>query len=170
MNTKICHSVIIFILSYLFYNPLYAINENGYDLAEEDWLAVKDKTNRLDELTYLPSFLPIIMKNHNTLQLTKKQISLLHAWRQQYYLEMVLIRNEIITEELNFKKAERDIEASRNDFYDIQDTIQNLQKELLQIRLSYKKVIMHSHLTHEQLNNLVLILEGNPTVASVIQY
>ena len=170
MNSKTYHSVIVFILSYLFLSPLYAANENGYDLAEEDWLAVKDKINRLDELTYLPSFLPIIMKNHNTLQLTKKQISLLHAWHQKYYLEMILIRNEIIKEELNFTKAERDIETSRNDFYNIQNTIQDLQKELLKINLSYKKVILHSHLTHEQLDNLVLILEDNPTVASVIQY
>ena len=169
MNIKAHHSVILFVISYLFYSPLYAINENGYDPAEEDWLVAKDKINLQDELTYLPTLLPIIMKHHNTLQLTNRQVSLLHAWRQKHYLNMMVIRNEIIREQLNFKKAERDITTSRNTFYDIQNTILSLQQDLLKIKQSYRKVMIHC-LTPEQWDNLVLILDDNPSIASVIQY
>ena len=58
--------------------PVWAMHESGHDLSDEEWSTIKDKIELLDNLNYLPTSLPTIMRHRDVLELTDEQLSLIH--------------------------------------------------------------------------------------------
>ena len=169
MNMKTHNSIIIFIISYLFCTSLYAVQGSGHDLVDEEWSTEKGKVYSLDELSDMPVLLPLILRNHDVLKLTNRQVMTINNWRQKHYVNLMVVMNEIIRNQTNYKKAALDLKTPDSKLYDMQNTILNLQEKLYNIKLTYRKMMAYEF-TQEQWNNLAFILTDHPKIAGLIQH
>ena len=75
MNALITKISVLFTFLFLITKPAWAMHESGHDLTDEEWLTVKGKVELLDNLYYLPTLLPTIMRHRDALELTEEQIA-----------------------------------------------------------------------------------------------
>ena len=167
MNIHTNKAVIFIIISYLFNSPLYAMHESGHDLSDEEWSIVKDRVELLDNINYMPTLLPTIIKNRDVLQLTDQQIEVFRDWRKQHYGNMVNTMNKIIEKRIDFKKAALNPEVSNDKLIEMQNSILTIQRKLLNIKLNCRKTLVDTF-TDEQWDNFAFVLSDHPKLASFI--
>ena len=73
-----------------------AKHNSDHPLTANDWKEVMDKVVLLEDSGIMPTLLPVIMRNQDTLELTTEQINAFRAWRKKNYTHMVNVMNEII--------------------------------------------------------------------------
>jgi uncharacterized protein YjgD (DUF1641 family) len=83
--------------------PVQAKHNSDHPLSAEDWKEVMDKVVLLEDSGLMPTLLPVIMKNQDTLQLTTEQLNTFRAWRKKNYTNMVNIMNKIIEKMVEFR-------------------------------------------------------------------
>jgi hypothetical protein len=159
---------ILFTISGLFTEPLWAAHENGHDFSDKEWSSINSKLELLDKLNYLPTLLPTIMRHRDALELTNQQIKALRHWRKQNYENMVGVMNAIIEKRIDFKKAAFNTETTENDLRKMQNDILALQKKLLDIKLTCRRLIMDTF-TEQQWDNFAFVIADDPALASFIQ-
>ena len=161
-------NIILFLICMLFSSTLYAMHESGHNLTDEEWDYVKEKVDLLDELNYMPTLLPVIMKNRDVLLLTKSQIASFRSWRKQHYGNMIRVMNEIIEKRIAFKVAVLNLKTTNEELVSMQNDILDTQRKLLEIKLSCRKTLFETF-TAEQWDNFVFVLSDHPKLASFIQ-
>jgi hypothetical protein len=122
----------------------------------------------LDNVNYMPTLLPTIMRHRDLLELTKEQISSFRDWRKHNYGTMVDTMNSIINKRIDLKKASLNPETSEENLRDMQNDILILHKQLLEIKLSCRKMLVDSF-TEEQWDNFAFVVAEDPKLASLIQ-
>jgi hypothetical protein len=168
MNTQAKTLAICIAISCLESKPLWAVHESGHNLTDEEWSIVRDRVELLDEINYMPTLLPTIMRNRDVLQLTDQQIRSFRDWRKHHYGSMVNTMNKIIEMRIDFKKAALNPGVSDGVLIDMQNDILVLQKELLKIKLTCRKMLVDSF-TDEQWDNFAFVVADHPKLASFIQ-
>ena len=126
-----------------------------------------EKVLLLENTGLLPTLLPVIMKNQDTLQLTDEQISAFRAWRKENYTNMVNIMNEIIEKMVQFRIESLSPDFSNEHLLSFQSEIHDLQRQLLKLKLSCRELVMTSF-TDEQWENFVFVVSDNPKLASLV--
>ena len=82
-----------------------AKHDSDHPLTADDWKGVMDKVVLLEDSGLMPTLLPVIMRNQDTLELTGEQVNAFRAWRKKNYTHMVNVMNEIIEKSVQFRVA-----------------------------------------------------------------
>jgi hypothetical protein len=80
---------------------------------------------------------------------------------------MVNIMNEVIEKMVQFRIESLSPEVSNERLLAFQSEIQDLQRQLLKIKLSCRKLIMTTF-TDEQWDNFAFVVSDNPRLASLV--
>ena len=158
--------LIIVALLFLF-TTAQAKHNSDHPLTADDWKEVMDKVVLLESSGLMPTLLPVIMRNQDTLELTNEQINGFRAWRKQNYTHMVNVMNEIIEKSVQFRVAALSPRISSDDLYALQSEIQDLQRQLLKIKLSCRELVTTSF-TETQWENFAFVVADIPKLASLV--
>ena len=144
-----------------------AKHDSDHSLTADDWKEVMEKVVLLEASGLMPMLLPIIMGNKDALQLTDKQVNSFRSWRKKNYTNMVNIMNKIIEEKVQFRIESLSPRITSDRLLAFQSEIQELQRQLLKIKLSCREQVMTSF-TDEQWDTFAFIVSDNPGLASLM--
>ena len=144
-----------------------AKHNSDHPLSADDWTEVMDKVVLLESSGLMPTLLPVIMRNQDTLELTNDQINAFRAWRKKNYTHMVNVMNEIIEKSVQFRVAALSPRITSAELYVLQSEIQDLQRQLLKIKLSCRELVTTSF-TETQWENFAFVVADNPKLASLM--
>ena len=144
-----------------------AKHNSDHPLSSDDWKEVMEKVVLLESSGLMPTLLPVIMRNQDTLELTDQQINAFRAWRKKNYTHMVNVMNEIIDKSVQFRVSALSPDISSDQLYALQSEIQELQRQLLKIKLSCRELVTTSF-TDEQWENFAFVVADNPKLASLV--
>jgi hypothetical protein len=155
-------------LAFLFIcSTAQAKHDSNHPLTAEDWKEVMDKVVLLEGSGLMPTLLPVIMRNRDTIELTDEQVNSFRAWRKKNYTHMVNIMNETIEKSVEFRVAALSPRITSDQLYVFQSEIQELQRELLKIKLSCR-VLVTTSFTDAQWENFAFVIADNPKLASLM--
>ena len=77
----------------LLFTTASAQHSSEHPLSDKEWEAVAENVSLLDNAVFIPSLLPIIMRNRDAQQHTEGQMDRLYNWRKNHYENMVNIMN-----------------------------------------------------------------------------
>ena len=137
-------------------------------LNAQQWNTLREQVNLLDKVAYLPSLLPVIMSNRDSLELSDAQVSAFREWRRVHYQEMVDLMNEIIQRRIALSKASLDHNVADDQLLADQKAIFALQEKLLRLRLSCRKLLTTTF-SPSQWENFAFILEEYPKYAGLLE-
>ena len=152
---------------FLICSTAVAKHNSDHPLTDQDWKEVMDKVVLLEDSGLMPTLLPVIMRNRDTLELTDQQVSTFRAWRKKNYTRMVNVMNEIIEKSVQFRVAALSPDITSSQLYILQSEIQELQRQLLKIKLSCRELIITSF-TDQQWENFAFVVADNPKLASLM--
>jgi len=144
-----------------------AKHNSDHPLTADDWKEVMNKVVLLEDSGLMPMLLPIIMGNRDALQLTDEQVNLFSSWRKKNYTNMVNLMNIIIEEKVQFRIESLSPRIASDRLLSFQSEIQELQRQLLKIKLSCRENLMTTF-TNEQWDNFAFIVSDNPKLASLM--
>ena len=144
-----------------------AKHNSDHPLSADDWKEVMDKVVLLESSGLMPTLLPVIMRNQDTLELTDEQINAFRAWRKKNYTHMVNVMNEIIEKSVQFRVAALSPRIASDDLHVLQSEIHELQRQLLKVKLSCRELVTTSF-TDEQWVNFAFVVADNPKLASLM--
>jgi hypothetical protein len=157
----------IFTVFFFICTPALAKHNSDHPLSPGDWKEVQEKVELLEPAGLMPTLMPVIMSNRDALQLTDKQVNDFHAWRKKNYTNMVNVMNAIIEKMVEFRVESLSPSISGDELLAFQSDIQELQVQLLKIKLSCRELIMTTF-TDEQWDNFAFIISDNPKLASLM--
>ena len=157
----------LFLAFLLICTTAVAKHNSDHPLSSDDWKEVMDKVVLLESSGLMPTLLPVIMRNQDTLELTDQQINAFRAWRKKNYTHMVNVMNEIIDRSVQFRVAALSPDISGDQLIALQSEIQELQRQLLKIKLSCRELVTTSF-TETQWDNFAFVVADNPKLASLI--
>ena len=146
---------------------VYAKHSSDHPLSPEDWKEVMEKVVLLEESGLMPTLLPTIMRNRDTLQLTDDQVNSFRAWRKKNYTHMVNIMNQIIEKKVQFQIESLTPDITGNHLLAFQSEIHELQVQLLKIKLSCRELVVKTF-TDEQWESFAFVVADNPRLASLV--
>ena len=144
-----------------------AKHDSDHPLSPEDWEMVMEKVELLEGSGLMPTLLPVIMGNRDTLQLTDEQISAFTAWRKENYTKVVNLMNEILEKKVRFRIEALSPGTTDDHLIELQSEIQELQRDLMKLKLSCRKLVVTSF-TEEQWENFSFVVSDNPRLASFL--
>jgi len=158
---------LIIVALFFLFTTAQAKHNSDHPLTADDWREVMDKVVLLESSGLMPTLLPVIMRNQDTLELTDEQINAFRAWRKKNYTHMVNVMNEIIEKSVQFRVAALSPDITSDDLYVLQAEIQELQRQLLKIKLSCRELVTTSF-TETQWENFAFVVADNPKLASLM--
>ena len=136
-------------------------------LSPEDWKELMERVVLLEDSGLLPTLLPVIMRNRDTLQLTDDQLAAFLAWRESNYTNVINLMSEILEKKVQFRVEALSPRVSGDHLVELQAEIQELQQELLKLKLSCREIVM-STFTDEQWENFAFVVSDNPVLAGLL--
>ena len=158
---------LIIVALFFLFTTAQAKHNSDHPLTADDWRDVMDKVVLLESSGLMPTLLPVIMRNQDTLELTDEQINAFRAWRKKNYTHMVNVMNEIIEKSVQFRVAALSPVITSDHLYVIQSEIQDLQRQLLKIKLSCRDLVTTSF-TETQWDNFAFVVADNPKLSSLM--
>jgi hypothetical protein len=151
----------------IFSSAVLARHRSDHPLSTEDWEVVMQRVVLLERTGLMPTLLPVIMRNRDALQLSDEQVNAFREWRKNNYTNMVNIMNKIIEKMMQFR-----VDALSPDIPDArllasQSEIHDLQRQLLEIKLSCRDLVMTTF-TDDQWENFAFVVADNPRLASLM--
>jgi hypothetical protein len=146
--------------------PVQAKHNSDHPLSADDWKEVMGKVVLLEDSGLVPTLLPTIMRNRDTLELTDEQVSAFRAWRKENYTNMVNVMNEIIEKMVQFRIESLSPGITSDHLVAYQSEIHGLQRQLLKIKLSCRELVMTTF-TDEQWENFDFVVADSPKLASL---
>jgi hypothetical protein len=157
-------------IGFLVIAAVQAKHNSDHPLSDQDWNEVMEKVVLLEGSGLMPTLLPVIMSNRDALQLTDEQVNAFRAWRMKNYTGMVNIMNQIIEKKVRFRVDSLSPDISAEQLLDYQVEIQELQRELLKVKLSCRELVVKTF-TSEQWDNFAFVVSDNPRLANLmLQY
>jgi hypothetical protein len=157
----------VFIALFLLCASAQARHTSDHPLSAEDWKEIMNKVDLLEPSGLMPMLMPTIMLNRDALQLTDEQINVFRTWRKNNYTHMVNVMNEIIEKMVQFRIDSLSPDVSNEHLLAFQSEIQELQRQLLKIKLSCRELIIATF-TDEQWDNFAFVVADNPKLASLV--
>ena len=160
------HPAILLVLL-LISSAVMAKHDSDHPLTPDDWKEVMEKVVLLEDSGLLPTLLPVIMRNKDTLQLTDEQAKAFRAWRKANYTNVINTMSEILEKKVQFRVEALSPGVSGEHLIALQAEIQELQQELLKLKLSCRELVI-STFTEEQWENFAFVVSDNPKLASLL--
>ena len=167
MENVVMKIFLIIVALFFLFTTAQAKHNSDHPLTADDWRDVMDKVVLLESSGLMPTLLPVIMRNQDTLELTDEQINAFRAWRKKNYTHMVNVMNEIIEKSVQFRVAALSPRITNDDLYVLQAEIQDLQRQLLKVKLSCRELVTTSF-TETQWENFAFVVADNPKLASLM--
>ena len=117
---------------------------------------------QLEPLAFHPNLLPIILANADMIGLSEAQVAGLRAWRNRYARPMIAAMKQVARARIDFQTAALAPTTSAEDLRAYQDRIFDLQRIVLNYKLTCRENILRTF-TRENWENLYLVLadQGN---------
>jgi hypothetical protein len=144
-----------------------AKHDSNHPLTAEDWKEVMDKVVLLEGSGLMPTLLPVIMRNRDTIGLSQEQLNAFRTWRKINYTNMVNIMNEIIEKMVQFRVESLSPDVKNDHLLAFQSDIHDLQRQLLKLKLSCRELVMTTF-TDEQWENFAFVISDDPKLASLL--
>ena len=157
----------IFFALLLLWAPAQAKHDSHHPLTADDWKEVMGKVILLEDSGLMPTLLPVIMRNRDSLALTEEQLNAFRAWRTNNYTNMVNIMKEIIEKMVQFRVESLSPDVAKDHLLSFQSEIHDLQRQLLTLKLSCREIVI-STFTDEQWENFAFVVADNPKLASLV--
>ncbi len=157
----------LFSVFFIICTAAQARHNSDHPLSPQDWNEVREKVEMLEGAGLMPTLLPVIMSNRDALQLTDEQVNAFRAWRKKNYTNMVNVMNKIIEKMVEFRVNSLSPDITGDQLLAFQSEIQELQVQLLKIKLSCRELVMTSF-TDEQWDNFAFIISDDPGLASLM--
>ena len=151
----------------LVYASVEAKHNSEHPLSQDDWKAVMEKVVLLEDSGLMPTLLPVIMRNRDTIGLSQEQVNAFRSWRKINYTNMVNIMNEIIEKMVQFRVESLSPDVKNDHLLAFQSDIHDLQRQLLKLKLSCRELVM-STFTDEQWENFAFVISDDPKLASLL--
>ncbi|MDT8283367.1 MAG: hypothetical protein RQ982_11260 [Gammaproteobacteria bacterium] len=97
---------------------------------------------KLDKVNYLPLLMPIIIKNKDFIGLTQKQLDDINVWRKNNKEPMIEAMQKIVSKRIEIQQAALSPTISSSRLIQMQNEIFQLQREVLEYKLSCREQIM----------------------------
>ena len=156
----------VFSALFLMCASVQASHDSDHPLSADEWKEVMGKVVLLEDSGLVPTLLPTIMRNRDTLELTDEQVSAFRAWRKKNYTNMVNVMNEIIEKMVQFRVEALSPGITGDHLFAYQSEIHDLQRQLLTIKLSCREIVMTTF-TDEQWENFNFVVADIPKLASL---
>jgi hypothetical protein len=144
-----------------------AKHDSNHPLTAEDWKEVMDKVVLLEGSGLMPTLLPVIMRNRDTIGLSQEQLNAFRTGRKINYTNMVNIMNEIIEKMVQFRVESLSPHVKNDRLLASQSDIHDLQRQLLKLKLSCRELVMTTF-TDEQWENFAFVISDDPKLASLL--
>ena len=155
--------VALFVMSF----SAQAKHDSDHPLSPEDWKEIMEKVVLLEDSGLLPTLLPVIMRNKDTLRLTDEQINAFRSWRKANYTDVINTMSEILEKKVEFRVEALSPSVSGEHLIALQAEIQELQQQLLKLKLSCRELVITTF-TDEQWENFAFVVSDNPKLASLL--
>jgi len=142
---------------------IFATEEGKYPVNGEDsidWNLAQKRVSMLSQMGFHPFLMPLIMKNRDLLNLSKKQIKAFMDWRNKYRVPLIHAMNQIINERTTFQRIALSPETSEEVLLAKQEEIFRLHKKVLRYQLSCRRNILDTF-TPEQWDDFRFLLIEN---------
>lgn len=159
----------IFVAFFLLCASVQAKHNSEHPLSADDWKEVMDKVVLLEDSGFMPTLLPVIMRNRDALALTNEQVNAFSIWRKNNYTNMINIMNEIIEKMVHFRVKSLSPGVTKEYLLTYQSEIHDLQRQLLQIKVSCRELVITTF-TEEQWENFAFVVADIPKLASLISW
>ena len=156
----------VFSALFLMCTSVLASHDSDHPLSADEWKEVMGKVVLLEDSGLVPTLLPTIMRNRDTLELTDEQVNAFRAWRKKNYTNMVNVMNEIIEKMVQFRVESLSPDITGEHLVAYQSEIHDLQRQLLKIKLSCREIVMTTF-TDDQWDNFNFIIADVPKLASL---
>jgi hypothetical protein len=103
----------------------------------------------LDEISYHPSLLPIIMQNSDYLELTPEQLKKLREWRKNHTPAMLEKMKEVAQGRIDYIELSLNPNTSQEELVREQHHLFKLQEKVLAYKLSCRKNILQTFNTSQ---------------------
>ncbi len=165
MTIKIRRLLLLFV--FLFSHTAFADTDDA-DQPDAITGVSKNQMALLSQKAFMPTLLPIILKNRQQLELTEEQKKSFFQWRDEYYRQTVDIMSEIVQKHIAFKKLALKPVGTTDELLSIQQEIFELHRKVLEMKLNCRERIVNTF-TEEQWDNFNFILSEHPQIFSYIQ-
>jgi len=159
----------LFAATFFISTAALAKHDSDHPLTDDDWKDVMEKVVLLEDSGLMPTLLPVIMRNRDTLELTEEQVNSFRAWRKQNYTHMVNVMNKIIEKSVQFRVEALSPRTTSDHLYVLQSEIHELKRQLLEIKLSCRELVTTSF-TDEQWENFAFVVADIPKLASLVSH
>ena len=156
----------VFSALFLMCTSALASHDSDHPLSADEWKEVMGKVVLLEDSGLVPTLLPTIMRNRDSLELTDEQVSAFRTWRKNNYTNMVNVMNAIIEKMVQFRVESLSPSITSDHLFAYQSEIHDLQRQLLEIKLSCREIVMTTF-TDDQWDNFNFIVSDNPKLASL---
>lgn len=163
---KVTHFSLLLIFS-LLCQTVYSDDTQNMDKADPITGVSKNQMALLGQKSFMPTLLPIILKNRQQLELTEEQTKSFFEWRDAYYKQTIDIMSVIVQKHIAFKKLSLKPEGTTEELLKLQQEIFDLQRKVLEMKLNCRERIINTF-TEEQWDNFNFILSEHPTIFSYV--
>ncbi len=139
------------------------------ELSPHTWEALRERMSLLNNISYLPSLLPTIMKNRHALGLRKEQVAALRDWRRNNYQTMVDTMNIIVEKRIELSQRAMRPDVTQSNLNAMQEEIFDLQREVFSIRLSCRELVTGTF-TEDQWSSFAFIAADDPQLSGLFAY
>lgn len=142
-------------------------NQSDDRFSVEKMKELKEQLSLLEGKAFMPTILPVIMKNKEALQLTKEQEEHFVHWRKDHLKNVLSTMTSIIEKHIQFKKMSLNPDITSEELLGLQSEIFELQKSVLKLKLECREHLVHSF-SQEQWDDFSFILSEHPALASFL--
>lgn len=114
---------------------------------------------KLDNISYLPSLLPVILSNKEFIGLTDEQVDKLEHWREQNREPLLAVMKQAAQKRVEIKEAAISPTVSSARIQQMQNDIFRLQREILEYKLSCRDQVVQTF-NNENWESFFLVLAG----------
>ena len=97
---------------------------------------------KLDEINFLPSLLPVILENSDIIELSDKQVETLLEWRKVNRDDVIAAMNEIARKRVEIKEDALSPDISSARLIQMQNEVFRLQRIVLEYKLSCRDLVI----------------------------
>ena len=105
---------------------------------------IDSSIEKLDNINYLPSLLPVIIRHKDFIGLTEEQLGKLEGWRKQNREPMLAAMKEAARKRVEIKQAALSPTVSSARLQQMQNDIFRLQREILEYKLSCRDHVVQT--------------------------
>ena len=130
---------------------------------------IDSSIEKLDNINYLPSLLPVIIRHKDFIGLTDDQLGKLEGWRKQNREPMLAAMKEAARKRVEIKQAALSPTVSSARLQQMQNDIFRLQREILEYKLSCRDHVVQTF-NNENWDSFFMVLAEEDIGVSIPEY